>query len=169
MPTIRPATSNDLPAIVAIANWAIDHTHAHFATTHWTIQEARAEFDECRARHPWFVAIDDDNTPIQSQIVGDAKCKPWNSRGAYTDTAEISAYILPAHHGRGIGKALYADLVPAARSRALRTLIAGIALPNDPSVRLHEAIGMTHVGTFTRVGVKHDVWHDVGYWQMHLD
>jgi phosphinothricin acetyltransferase len=171
MTTIRPATTDDLPSIVHITNWAIDHTHAHFATTHWTLDEARAEFDACLARHPWFVAIAEDlhENPHDDQIIGYAKCKPWNPRGAYADAAEISAYILPDHHGRGVGKALYAQLIPAARARALRTLIAGIALPNDASVRLHEAIGMTHVGTFTRIGVKHAVWHDVGYWQMHLD
>jgi phosphinothricin acetyltransferase len=162
MMTIRAATDDDLAAIVAITNWAIEETHAHFATEPWTIEGARAELEACRARHPWFVAV------VDGGVVGYAKCKAWNPRGAYASTAEISAYLLPDFHGRGIGKALYAKLVPEARARGLLSLIAGIALPNDASVRLHESIGMTHVGTFRKVGIKHGVWRDVGYWQMSL-
>jgi phosphinothricin acetyltransferase len=54
-----------------------------------------------------------------------------------------------------------------ARLRALHThaVIAGIALPNAASVRLHERLGLTQVALFRQVGFKHGRWIDVGYWQ----
>ena len=41
---------------------------------------------------------------------------------------------------------------------------AGIALPNDASVALHEAMGMTAVGVYRGVGWKLGAWRDVGWW-----
>ena len=46
--------------------------------------------------------------------------------------------------------------------------VAVIALPNDPSVRLHERHGFARVGHLLEVGYKHDAWHDVGFWQCKL-
>lgn len=47
-------------------------------------------------------------------------------------------------------------------------MLAGIALPNDASVGLHEAVGFVPIGTFQQVGFKHGRWHDVGWWQLRL-
>ena len=65
----------------------------------------------------------------------------------------------PFVYGPG-GKGNFPRLV----SLGYRSIIAGIALPNPASVRLHEGAGMSHVGTFPRVGYKHGRWIDVGYW-----
>ena len=43
-----------------------------------------------------------------------------------------------------------------------------MTLPNDASVRLHEAVGFTRVGVFHAVGYKFDAWHDVGFWELQL-
>ena len=45
---------------------------------------------------------------------------------------------------------------------------AGIALPNDASVGLHEACGFQYVGVFPSVGFKLESWHDVGWWHRRL-
>ena len=42
---------------------------------------------------------------------------------------------------------------------------AGIALPNDASIGLHEAVGFTPVGIYRQVGWKLGAWRDVGWWQ----
>lgn len=42
------------------------------------------------------------------------------------------------------------------------------ALPNIASIGLHEAFGITHIGTYPAVGFKHRQWHDVGYWRKPL-
>jgi phosphinothricin acetyltransferase len=43
-----------------------------------------------------------------------------------------------------------------------------VTLPNDASVRLHEAVGFTPVGVYHGVGFKHGAWRDVGWWQRPL-
>ena len=54
------------------------------------------------------------------------------------------------------------------RRQGYQTLIGGITLPNEASVRLHESFGMEKCVVFRRVGWKFDRWHDVGYWQVVL-
>ena len=64
----------------------------------------------------------------------------------------------------------------ASAGRSMATLLAllgkryhaafgGIALPNDASIGLHEAMGFTPVGTYREVGWKMGGWRDVGWWQ----
>jgi phosphinothricin acetyltransferase len=42
---------------------------------------------------------------------------------------------------------------------------AGIALPNEASIGLHEAMGFVPVGIYREVGWKFGGWRDVGWWQ----
>ena len=46
--------------------------------------------------------------------------------------------------------------------------VGAIALPNDASVRLHEALGFVHAGTYRGTGFKLGQWIDVGLWQKEL-
>jgi RimJ/RimL family protein N-acetyltransferase len=45
---------------------------------------------------------------------------------------------------------------------------AGIALPNAPSVALHESLGFEPIGIYRNVGHKHGAWHDVMWWQKEI-
>jgi len=45
---------------------------------------------------------------------------------------------------------------------------AVIALPNEPSVRLHERHGFVRIGQLVDAGYKLGGWHDVGFWQCSL-
>ena len=45
---------------------------------------------------------------------------------------------------------------------------AGIALPNDASIALHESYGFRLVGTYHRIGWKAGAWRDVGWWELEL-
>ena len=157
---IRETLAADLPSILAITNREIEHHVAHFGTQPILVEELTREFESARGRYPW-VSCD-----INGVVAGFAKAYPWKPRGAYAWSAEIGVYIAPPHQGRGVGRALYAELFPRIKAAGMRSIIAGIALPNPASVRLHEAFGMKHVGTFTRIGFKHGQWHDVGYWQL---
>ena len=50
----------------------------------------------------------------------------------------------------------------------MHSVIGGISLPNEASVRLHEKLGFKKIGQFDEVGYKFDRWIDVGYWQLLL-
>ena len=66
---------------------------------------------------------------------------------------------------RGIGRTIYGALLLECERAGFRSVVAGITMPNDASVKLHEALGFEYVGTFRDAGWKHDAWHDVGWYQ----
>ena len=152
---IRTARDEDFDAIAEITNHWIRTTCIHFAIAETTAEELRAG----RGDFPWLVA------EREGRVVGYAKAGTWRARDAYRHTAETGIYLAPDAVGGGLGRELYAALLRACDEAGLHTLVAGIALPNEPSVRLHERLGFRYVGTFREVGRKHDRWHDVGFWQ----
>jgi phosphinothricin acetyltransferase len=159
---IRLARPEDVAGILAISNRAAQHTAANFAVMPESLESWEASFRDTSERYPWFVAGDG------AVVTGFAKASPWKGRCAYEFTAEITVYVHPDHHRLGLGRALYTRLFDTMKRQGYQTLIGGITLPNEASVRLHESFGMERCGVFSRVGWKFDRWHDVGYWQIVL-
>jgi phosphinothricin acetyltransferase len=160
---IRLAVFDDVQPILAISNDAAMTSPANFAIEPEPLEAWQSAWRSTNDRHPWLVAMDEAGT-----VIGFAKSSPWKARAAYAWAAEVSVYIRPDHHGRGIGKALYERVFDLLRAQGYHLAIGGITLPNPVSVRLHESFGMRHVGTFQRNGWKFGAWHDVGYWSMPL-
>jgi phosphinothricin acetyltransferase len=115
-----------------------------------------------RAAHVWLVAERD------GKVVGYAYGGRHRDRAAYDRTAEVSAYIDNAAQRSGLGRRLYTELFARLRDRGFRLLVAGITLPNDASVGIHEALGFERVGVYKNVGFKNGEWWDVGWWQLDL-
>ena len=161
---IRLSTLDDLPAIVAISNWAAAHTAANFAAEPESVTHWRTVWVDTHETHPWFTAIDG-----AGRLVGFARSSPWKGRCAYDWSAEVTVYVHHEHHGKGVGTALYRRLFATLREQGFRTVLAGITLPNPASVRLHESMGMRQTATFHKIGWKFDAWHDVGYWEVRLE
>ncbi len=114
------------------------------------------------ATHAWLVAEWD------GVVVGFAYGSPHRERAAYRWASEVSVYVDAAHHRRGLGAALYAALFERLRAQRLHVALAGITLPNAPSVALHEALGFEPVGVYRGIGWKAGAWRDVGWWQLRL-
>jgi phosphinothricin acetyltransferase len=114
------------------------------------------------ASHPWLVAEHDGG------VVGFAYATSHRARAAYRWAADVSVYIDPDHHRRGLGRALYAALFDLLRRQRLLVACAGITLPNDASVALHESLGFAPVGIYRAIGWKAGGWRDVGWWQLAL-
>jgi L-amino acid N-acyltransferase YncA len=113
-------------------------------------------------RTPWLVAEEHD------RVIGYAYASPHRERASYRWSVDISVYVDPAHHGKGIGHALYDALLPIIRRQRFVNVYAGIGLPNPASVALHESIGMTRVGVYERVGFKEGRWVDVVWYGLRL-
>ncbi len=160
---IRLARERDLPRVVEISNWAAAHTAANFATEPEPLEEWLALFRRTSHVHPWLVAETADGS-----VAGFAKSSQHKPRQAYAWSAEVSVYIDPAFHARGVGGALYAALIPQLRAQGYVTVLAGIVVGHAASERLHAKLGFRRVATFERVGWKLGAFHDVGYWQLHL-
>lgn len=159
---IELATEADVPRCLEMANWAAAHTTANFAVKPETLESWVGLFQKTQHQHPWLVAREDD------AAIGFAKSGPHRPREAYDWSAELSVYIDPAWHGRGVGRALYAALLPLLREQGYVTLLAGITAGHAASEALHARFGFTRCGTFHRVGWKQGAWHDVSYWELHL-
>ena len=113
-------------------------------------------------RYPWLVAEED------GQVMGFAYASEHRERAAYRWAAESAVYVVEAHRGRGVGKRLYAVLFDLLARQGIRTVCAGITLPNPASVALHESCGFEPVGIYRRIGYKLGRWHDVGWWELEL-
>jgi L-amino acid N-acyltransferase YncA len=113
-------------------------------------------------RLPWLVAQD------AGSVIGYAYAAPHHQRAGYRWSVNISVYVAASHHGRGIGRRLYDQLLPILRRQGIVNTYAGIALPNPASVALHEAIGMRRIGVYEAVGYKHAAWHDVAWYHLRL-
>ena len=121
-------------------------------------EEMERRIADYGASHAWLVAEED------GVIAGYAYGSPHRARAAYASSCDVAVYVAPASARQGIGRALYAALLPLL-GRKYHAAFAGIALPNAASIGLHEAIGFTPVGIYREVGWKMGGWRDVGWWQ----
>ena len=112
--------------------------------------------------HPWLVAERD------AVVAGFAYGSPHRERAAYRWAADVAVYVDREHLGHGIGRRLYAALLPLLRDHGIHVACAGITLPNDASVGLHESFGFEPVGVYRAIGFKFGAWRDVGGWQLRL-
>ena len=95
------------------------------------------------------------------EVAGFAVYGPWRTLDGYRHTVEDSVYVREDRHGLGIGSALLAALVDAARAAGHHVMVAGIDARNAASVRLHERFGFQHAGTLPEVGTKFGRWLDL--------
>lgn len=159
--SIRTATADDAAAIAAIYAPMVEQTPASFEETPPDAAEIERRM-RARPALPWLVAQTSD------RVVGYAYAVQHRQRAAYRWCADSSVYVEASHHGRGVGRMLYERLIEEMTELGYVSLFAGIALPNDASVGLHEAMGFRAVGVYRRVGFKHGQWRDVGWWQRML-
>jgi len=159
-PETRPATPADAAAIAAIYNWYIEHTVITFEVDPVAAAEMARRIEAVLAAHEWLVLEQG------GELLGYAYAGSFHARAGYRYTAESTIYLRHGLEGQGFGTSLYSELLRRIFARGCRQLIAGIALPNEPSVRLHEKLGFVKVGHLTRVGRKFERWIDIGYWQL---
>jgi L-amino acid N-acyltransferase YncA len=112
--------------------------------------------------HPWLIAEDGD------EVVGYAYGTRHRERASYRWAADVAVYVAPERHRRGIGRALYQALCELLAEQGCRIACAGITLPNQASVALHESLGFEPVGVYRNIGWKLGAWRDVGWWQLAL-
>jgi L-amino acid N-acyltransferase YncA len=112
--------------------------------------------------HPFLLAVQDGGAD-SGAVAGFAYAGPHSERAGYRWSANVSVYVDPRYHRRGIGRRLYAELFGLLERQGLWTACSGITLPNDASVGLHTACGFQTVGVFHRVAYKHGAWRDVAW------
>ena len=156
---VRQATVNDAKEIQAIYAPFVTDTVISFEETPPSIDEIARRIEAILPEYPYLVATK------KNQIIGYAHAGQHRSRSAYRTSVDVTVYVAPAAHRLGVGRLLYAHLLPAAAERGFHAAFAGIALPNEASIGMHEAAGFFPVGIYREVGKKFGAWHDVGWWQ----
>jgi phosphinothricin acetyltransferase len=159
---IRLVRPDDAEAILAIYGPIVRDTVISFELEVPTRQQMHDRITTVRAVFPWLV--DEDNGIVR----GYAYASRHHDRQAYQWSVNVSVYVAPDARGQGVARGLYGKLFSILRDLSYYTALAGITLPNDASVALHESFGFRAVGVYRNVGFKHGAWHDVGWWQMAL-
>jgi phosphinothricin acetyltransferase len=154
---VRPGQAGDLPALTALYNHYVEHTHVTFDTQPFTVEQRHVWFSHYgpTGRHRLFVAV------VGDELVGYATSSRFRDKAAYDTSVETTVYVLDGGAGRGVGSALYSELFGALQGEDVHRAYAGIALPNDASIALHRRFGFADVGTYGEVGRKLGRYWDV--------
>jgi len=160
---LRRVLIEDASAICDIYNYYITHSICTFEEDPVSISEMENRIREVSSFYPWLIAEEG------GVVYGYIYANRWKTRSAYRYSAELSVYVRNGYQGRGIGKTLLGHLLDELKRQGIHTVIGGIVLPNERSVRLHETLGFTKVAHFLEVGYKFGKWLDVGYWQRVLN
>jgi L-amino acid N-acyltransferase YncA len=143
---IRAATPADTPAITRIINRVIRDT----TITVTSIEKSEADVAEMlTARralgHEVFVADLDG-------VVGYGTYAQFRPSPGYARTMEHSIALDEAAQGKGMGRALMAEIERHARAAGAHVMVGAITADNRPSIRFHESLGYAHVGHLPQVG-----------------
>jgi L-amino acid N-acyltransferase YncA len=163
MPTIRLATSADLPAISDIYNYYVTRSTCTYQLEPETLADRQAWFAQHSAgRYPVTIAED------AGQILAWGSLSKFRDRAAYDPTVEASIYVRHDSHRRGLGRALLTDLIDRARGIGFHSIIGGASSDQTASIALQESLGFVHIGRFREVGYKFNQWLDVSFLQLML-
>lgn len=153
---ISDAAEADMPAILGIYAWHVEHGLASFETESPSLNEMMARHTAVMAHGlPWLVAKQED------VVLGYSYLTPYRPRHAYRFTLEDSVYIHPKMGGKGLGFLLLSEAIARAEQGHWRQLMAVIGnSENEASRRLHEKLGFRLIGKLAAVGYKHGRWVD---------
>jgi phosphinothricin acetyltransferase len=165
---IRLAELADAEAIRTIYNVEVTDSANTFDMVPRSRAEEEAWILSHSGVHPAVVAIEAPDAGVAGLtgangevVLGFGSLSPFRERSGYSATAENSVYVDRAQRGRGVGRALLAEVVELASAHGFHSVIARIAGHNELSIGLHTAAGFELVGVEREVGRKHRQWLDV--------
>ena len=167
---IRPAREQDAPALLAVYTPYVEQTAVSFELTAPTADAFRDRVRQTLTAYPYLVAEE------EGRVLGYAYAGRFRPRAAFACSAEVSIYLSPVCHRRGIGRRLYAALEDRLRTQGVTNLYAVIAAAaaDDPylprgSEEFHRAAGYRPVGRYTGCGCKFGRRYDVVVMEKLLD
>ncbi|MDD4124858.1 MAG: GNAT family N-acetyltransferase [Eubacteriales bacterium] len=152
---IRFASLSDAEGILAVYAPFITDTCISFETEIPSVESFRERMRGIMTAYPYLVC------EKSGVIVGYAYASKYSERAAYRYSADVSIYIAPEYHRKGIGKQLYTTLLEILKERGFYTVFACIAGKNKKSEDFHYSFGFVKVGEFHNAGFKHGRWHNI--------
>lgn len=158
------AEEKHIPAICDIYAHHVTHCTASFETEPPDINEMFARLNKIRCQGlPYVVALHEE------KVIGYCYLTHYRERYAYRHTLEDSIYIDPVAQGQGVGKALLRHVITWAGAHGYRQMIAIVGDSNNQgSLKVHQQVGFTEVGTLKDIGFKHGRWLDTVLMQRNL-
>ena len=147
---IDNARAADADALLALRNHYIAHSFATFDEAPLrlaAVQDWIAGFG-ATGPHRLLVARDGE------RLLGYCSSQPYRAHPAFARTIETSVYVAPDAARAGTGSSLYGRLFADLAREGLHRAVAGIALPNEASIRLHARLGFRPVGVFDEYAHK---------------
>ena len=157
MPLIRPSRDEDLDAITRIYGHHVLHGTGTFETTPPSVADMTTRRADVLTKGlPWLVVEEG------GQVLGFAYGNWFKPRPAYRFSAEDSIYMAPEAAGKGLGRALLAELLAALERAGVRRVMAVIGdSANAGSIGVHRALGFEPAGVITACGWKFGRWLDI--------
>jgi phosphinothricin acetyltransferase len=161
---VRPATPQDIPAIHSIYAHHVLHGLASFEEVPPEAAEMRRRFEDITGKgFPYLVCEE------RGEILGYGYCSLYRTRSAYRYTLEDSIYVKEGRQGKGIGKAVLAELIERCTALGYRQIIAVIGdSANAGSIKLHASLGFVRCGLLRSSGFKFGRWVDSVFMQLPL-
>lgn len=153
--TLRAATAEDLPSILALYRHYVRNSVVTFDEKPPSLRSFRAQFEHTqKLGYPFVVA----QSP-GGDILGYARVQLFRDKAAFRHTVESTIYLGPASTGRGLGRALLTELVDRCTRAGIREMIAVIADSGaEASLALHNTLGFVETGRMGKVGYKFGRW-----------
>jgi L-amino acid N-acyltransferase YncA len=159
---IRLANEQDAASIRRIYAPYVLETAISFETAPPSEDQMRQRLAAVLQTLPWLLCEN------EGDVLGFAYASRHRERHAYRWAVDVAVYVDSSYHRSGIGRGLYCSLLPMLSALGYYQAYAGIALPNESSVGLHEAMGFKRLAVYPSVGFKLGRWHDVGWWLLTL-
>ncbi len=147
---VRPAVVEDVTAMTAIYNHYVETSHATFDVTPVSLENRLAWFAHFGESGPFRLLVAEQD----GRVVGYAGSGRFREKPAYVTSVEMTVYVHPELHGRGVGARMYERLFELLAGEPIHRAYAGITLPNPASVALHHRFGFRGIGTYDEVGFK---------------
>jgi len=162
MALVRLAAPSDAPSMLGIYAPFVRDTAFTFETEVPSITDFSQRIEKGLQRFPWVVC------EINGVLAVYAYASAHRERAAYQWSCESSVYLREDFRGRRIGQELYAVVFSILKLQGLKTVYAGITMPNEASERMHARCGFEHFATYENVGYKLNAWQKVGWWRLPL-
>lgn len=159
---VRIAIEADIPAILEIYAPYVENTAYSFEYEAPTLEVLCLRFREITARFPWLVWEED------GRVLGYAYASAPFSRAAYQWCGEVSIYLHPCAHRKGIGRKLYTALERLLTVQGYQTVYAIITASNGGSLAFHAALGYRELARMPDCGFKMGRWQDVIWMEKRL-
>ena len=159
----RLAVQADVPAMLGIYAPYVRETAYSFEYEVPSLENFAGRLNRIGEAFPWIVCEDD-----SGKILGYAYAAPAFERAAYMWDADLSVYIAPEAHHRGIGRTFYALLEDILAQQGYHNIYALVSGSNAPSAAFHRAVGYELMCVMPKTGFKFGAWHDMNWFAKRL-